>query len=121
MEAAPMSTTLNLLDVLLARGRNFASHGNGTEATRILERLASFRSLPPALAEETQSELADLAFARRDYKNARRHLSAALARSPENADYHYRMAVAIEEDAEVDDRRAGVYYRRALALEPANP
>lgn len=116
-----MSKTLNLFDQLLSRGQQCQHHGLDREATGFLGKLASFRSLPPDVAEETQVRLGELAFGRRDFKQARRHFAAALTRRPEEAEYHYLMAIAIEEDKELNQAGAGRSYRQAIAFDPDNP
>jgi predicted Zn-dependent protease len=116
-----MSKTLNLVDGLLSRGQNLHRHGLFHQAAESLKKLSTFRLLPGPVAEETQKRLADLALERRQFKQARRHLAAALAHQPDEAEYHYLMAVAVEDDESADSKRAGRHYRRALALDPRNP
>lgn len=116
-----MSTTLNLADCLLAKGRTLQELGRPHDALRLLTRLAGFRELAPAVAEETQTRLAELLLRRRHYLQARRHLTAALAHRPNNARYHYLMATAWEADQKGDRQRAAEHYRRSLQLEPKQP
>ncbi len=52
-----MSTTLNVVDHLLARGRNFQKVGRDRDALHIFNQLAAFRDLPAAVNEETLSTL----------------------------------------------------------------
>ncbi len=115
-----MSRTLNLIDVLLNSGRHFTEIGRTQEAIAILTRLAEFRKLPREVLEELHALLADLYLRQADHTKARRHLSAALAAHPLNAEHHYMMAVAIEEDDDADLKRAEMYYARAVELEPDN-
>jgi Tfp pilus assembly protein PilF len=116
-----MSTTLNLVDRLLARGRNFQALGRDFDAHHILSRLADFRDLPADVAEETQARLAELCLRRKRHKKARRHLTAALRHQPDNARYHYLMATAVEADKKADPERAAEHFRRALELDPEQP
>jgi tetratricopeptide (TPR) repeat protein len=116
-----MSMTLNLFDHLLARGRNLHKLGREHDALRLLHRLADFRELPPAVAEETQSRLADILLRRRRYKQARRHLTAALTQQPANARYHRLMAAALSGDDRMDPQRALEHYRKALEIDPDQP
>lgn len=116
-----MSRKLNLVDCMLTRSRQLQTHGLGSQATTLLQKLSNFRDLPPDVAEESQYRLAELALERREYKQARRHLAVALAYQPEEASYHYLMAVAIEDDPDSDKARAGRRYRRAITLDPENP
>jgi len=41
----------------------------------------------------------------------------ALASRPLHAEYHYMMAIAIEEDDQADLKRAEIYYARAVELD----
>jgi tetratricopeptide (TPR) repeat protein len=92
--------------------------GRFTEALDPLTRLAGFRSLPDHVNEELQSLLAEIYLQQKKYKDARRHLAAAIALRPNKGEYCYLMAVAIEEDERADRGRAELYYSRAIELEP---
>jgi Tfp pilus assembly protein PilF len=116
-----MSKTLNLVDRLLARGRKFQNLGRDFDAQHILSRLAGFRELPAAVAEETQARLAELCLRNKRHTRARRHLTAALRHQPDNARYHYLMASAVEADNKADPERAAEHYRRSLDLDPEEP
>jgi tetratricopeptide (TPR) repeat protein len=116
-----MSMTLNLADRLLAMGRNLQELGRTQDAVGLLDRLEGFRQLPADVAEETQARLAEIALERRQYKKARRHLTAALVYRPANGHYHYLMAVALENDESGDRHRAAEHYRKALRLDPNQP
>jgi tetratricopeptide (TPR) repeat protein len=113
-----MKTTLNLVDQLLARGRNFQELGRLHDAQDLLTRLAGFRELPAAAAEETQARLAELHLKRKQYGRARRCLAAALAHNPNDAHYHHLMAVAHQADDRGDLRRADKHFRKSLQLNP---
>jgi Tfp pilus assembly protein PilF len=113
-----MSRTLNLADRLLATGRNYQQLGRTQEALQIFERLAGFRSLRPAVAEETQAHLAEICLSRCQFPQARRHLIAALAHQPKKANYHYLLARALEADEKTDPHRAALHYRKALTFDP---
>jgi Tfp pilus assembly protein PilF len=116
-----MSTTLNLVDRLLVRGRHFQNLGRDHDALHILGRLAGFRELPAEVAEETQLRLAELYLRHQRLKKARRHLTAALRHQPDNAQYHYLMATAIEGDPKAEPERAAAHFRRSLVLDPDQP
>jgi Tfp pilus assembly protein PilF len=116
-----MSKTLNLVDRLLARGRQFQALGRDFDAQHIFNRLAGFRELPAAVAEETQARLAELCLRRKRHQKARRHLTAALRHQPDSARYHYLMAAAVEADSKADPERAAEHYRRSLELDPEQP
>jgi Tfp pilus assembly protein PilF len=112
-----MSTTLNVVDHLLARGRHFQQLGRVHEALQTLTRLTGFRELPAQAAEEAQVRLAQLNLRRRRYARARRHLAAALMHAPDNARYHYLMATALRANDKGDLDKAAVHYRRSLELD----
>jgi tetratricopeptide (TPR) repeat protein len=116
-----MSKTLNLVDCLLARGRNLQQLGRDQDALVILQRLAGFRQLPRQVAEETQLRLAEIQLERGEFQSARRHLTAALAQKPTSARYHFLMATALEADENGSDRRALEHYRMSLQLDPDQP
>lgn len=116
-----MSRTLNLVDRLLALGRNYQHVGRNHDALQILKRLAGFQELPADIAEETHARLAELNLHGDKYLRARRHLSTALVYQPENALYHYLMATAHTEDEKGDKQRAAEHFRKSLALDPKQP
>lgn len=116
-----MNRTLNLIDILLTSGRNLFLMGRFTEALAALTKLAGFRKLPRPTLEELQALLAEIHLQQKNYKDARRHLTAAIAIRPLKAEYHFLMAVALSEDEEADRERADMYYARAIELEPEQP
>jgi tetratricopeptide (TPR) repeat protein len=116
-----MSMTLNLIDRLLARGRTLQRLGRDRDALRLFRRLAQFRELPAAAAEEAQARLAEIQLDRRRYHRARRHLAAALRHQPDSARYHYLLATAVAAEDTGDPRRAAQHYRRSLQLDPRQP
>jgi tetratricopeptide (TPR) repeat protein len=116
-----MSHTINLVGGLLSAARNLQELGRHQAAINLLERLAAFRELPPAIAEEAHSRLADLYAQQEQFKQARRHLTIAITYRPQHAPYHHRMACWIEADPNAAIERAGRYYRCAVRAEPENP
>jgi Tfp pilus assembly protein PilF len=116
-----MSMTLNLVDRLLARGRNLQALGRTHDALRVFKRLAGFRELPADAAEETQARLAELHLHHHRFARARRHLTAALRSCPDSAHYHHLMATAAAADGRGDLERAAEHYRRSCDLEPDQP
>jgi Tfp pilus assembly protein PilF len=116
-----MSKTLNLVDCLLAKGRNLQQLGRGQDALVLFQHLAGFRQLPQQIAEETQLRLAEIQLERGEYQSARRHLTAALAKKPTSARYHFLMATALEGDEKGSDRRALEHYRMSLQLDADQP
>ena len=116
-----MSMTLNLVDRVLARARHLRAVGRTDDALSLFERVAGFRDLSAAAAEETQVQLAELHLRRRRFRRARRHLTAALAHRPDSARYHYLMGRAVNGGSAADPRRAAEHYRRSLELKPDQP
>lgn len=115
-----MIPTLNLVDGVLAMGRRYQEVGWHRDAAAILTRLSHFRYLSAEAAEETQARLAEIYLKRRKYKQARRHLTAALRYQPDNARYHYLLATALCAEEGEDLPRAGEHFRRALELDPGH-
>jgi tetratricopeptide (TPR) repeat protein len=113
-----MSRTLNLADRVLALGRNFQELGRDGDALRLLDRLASWRELPAEIAEQTHARLAEIHLRHSQYAQACRHLEAVLGHRPENARYHYRLAVAFDGDKKSRNQIAYEHYRRSLELDP---
>ena len=87
-------------------GRRYQEAGRHRDAVTVLTRLSHFRFLPSEAAEETQARLAEIHLKRRKYKQARRHLTAALRHQPENARYHYLLATALQAEEGGDLERA---------------
>jgi Tfp pilus assembly protein PilF len=115
-----MKPTLNLVEGVLAMGRRYQEVGRHRDAVVILMRLARFRYLSADAAEETQARLAEIYLKRRKYRQARRHLTAALRYQPDNARYHYLLATALSAEEGADLQRAGEHFRRALELDPGH-
>jgi tetratricopeptide (TPR) repeat protein len=113
-----MSRTLNLVDGLLLMGRRHQQFGRARAALTVLARLAGFRELPRAVAEETQARLGEIQLRRRKFRRARRHLAAALRYDPDNARYHYFLGAALRQQDEGQWERAAGHYRRSLELDP---
>jgi tetratricopeptide (TPR) repeat protein len=116
-----MSRTLNLTDILLTTGRHLFLMGRFTEALEPLTKLCGFGNLPDDVIEELQSLRAEIALQQKRYKDARRHLTAAIALRPLKAEYCHLMALAIDEDALADRERAQMYYARAVELDADEP
>jgi Flp pilus assembly protein TadD len=115
--SAMTQSTLNFVDSLLSRGRYFQQLGRSHDALCILTRLAGFRDLPAAVAEEVQFRLGELQMRHKKHGRARRHLSAALRYAPENPRYHYLLARVLDDDRDGDLARAADHYRSSLALD----
>src|SRR5262245_9130890 len=69
-QGGAMKTTLKLSERLLALGREQMGRGQSQEAQQLLGKLATFGDLSPQIAEDTQSELADICFKQRRFKKA---------------------------------------------------
>lgn len=115
-----MMPNLNLVDRVLAMGRRYQEVGRHRDAVMILTRLSLFRSLSAEASEETQARLAEIYLKKRKYKQACRHLTAALRHQPDNARYHYLLATALVAVDGADLERAGKHYCRALELDPGH-
>jgi Tfp pilus assembly protein PilF len=115
-----MNPTVNLVDGVLAMGRRYQEVGRLRDAVALFTRLSRFRYLPAEAAEETQARLAEIYLKRRKYKQARRHLTAALRHQPDNSRYHYLLATALCAEEGSDVERAAEHYRRALELDPGH-
>ncbi len=100
--------------------QGYLRHGRDLEALEILTKLVRMGGDDLVVAEQAQVLLAEIHLRRREYSQARRHLHVALAYRPDNAQYHFMMAVALEDDPEADPRRALHYFRQAARLDPAN-
>jgi tetratricopeptide (TPR) repeat protein len=116
-----MTKTLPFTQYVLGMGRNLQALGQDGAAARLLNRLSLFRDLPSDLAGETYLRLAEMHLDQRQYKQARRRLTAVLALQPDNARAHYLMAEAALEEVARDPRRAMLHYRHCTRLEPDNP
>jgi tetratricopeptide (TPR) repeat protein len=116
-----MSTTLNLADCLLTQGRNLHQLGRSHDALHVLDRLTTLQELPPEVAEEAATRLAEILLRDHQYTRARRHLTAALAREPQSARLNYLMASALDLDEQGDPEQALEHYRRSLAADPDQP
>src|SRR5438270_876774 len=62
-----MSKTLNLSECLLTMGRDLHELGRHQDASKVLDRLAGFRDLPAAVAEECHARLADIHLSRKQW------------------------------------------------------
>jgi len=113
-----MSRTLNLVDILLTSGRHLFTMGRLQEALVPLTRPLGFRKLPGHANEQLQALLAEIYLQRQEYKSARRHLTAAIAANPLEANYHYLMGIAIVEDSDADQGRAEASFARAVDYDP---
>ena len=65
-----MSKTLNLAECLLNTARNLHQLGRFHEALPLLQRLAQFRVLTPAIAEEAHAILAEIQLSREEIGRA---------------------------------------------------
>jgi tetratricopeptide (TPR) repeat protein len=116
-----MSRTLGLAKQLLERGRRYQDLGRHHDALAILGRLEDLRDLPPEVVEETRDRLAEILLRQRQYRRARRHLTAALVQRPQSARYHFLLAQALNADPRGDSHRAAEHYRKSLELDPEQP
>jgi Flp pilus assembly protein TadD len=118
MEAATMTETLNLFDELLLRARRLQDAGQWRDALGLLARLASFRDLPPSIAEEAHARQGEILLKKRRYRSARRHLRATLRFRSDCARHHFLLGLALHADPEGDREQAAHHYQRSLELAP---
>lgn len=116
-----MSRTLPFYDHLMSLGRHLQRLGLHQEAARLFQRLAGHATLPDDYREEAHYRLAERSLDLGKFRRARRHLAAALALCPDNAQYHHLLGIAAAEDVDCDPARALEYFRRAARLDPDNP
>src|SRR5690349_5704551 len=116
-----ISKKLNLVGALLKRARHLHDLGVSDEAGRLFHRLMNLRELPLEVAEEIQGRMAEIRFDQGRFRKARRHLAAALAYQPDNAHYHYMMALAAEADPDCPLDRAYKHFRRCVKLDAEHP
>jgi Tfp pilus assembly protein PilF len=116
-----MSRTLNFVDCLLARGRQYQEQGCTNAALNLLTRVSGLRTLTAETAIEVHARLAELHLRNGEYGQARRHLAVALAAKPRSAELHYCMALAFDQDEESDPQEACHHYRTSLKIEPNQP
>lgn len=108
------SATLNFQEQLLERARLLDHCGFLRESTSLYSQLMQ-------LDPETSSEkIADLLLRRGKYTRARRHLTAAISRLPNQASLFFLMAQAILNDEKCQQDRAERFLRRAVELAPKN-
>lgn len=112
-------STISFSATLLERARQFVQWQRPREAKRLLERVLT--SGDPTMTAHAHSLLAECASDQQCFRTARRHLRAALRLTPHDADLHYRYAVAIDVDWEVQPRRSWRAIRRALRLRRDEP
>ncbi len=113
-----MNPSINLLDRLLSQGRRLVFMGRFIEGRRRLEKLLAFPEVPAHQRIEAHQLLADVHIDSQCYRKARRHLLAALGLQPGCAETHYRVAVTLDLDPDVEPKKAAKHFRKALELKP---
>jgi tetratricopeptide (TPR) repeat protein len=113
-----MNPSINLLDRLLSQGRQLLFMGRSVEARRRLNKLLGFPDVTVPQRVEAHRLLADIHVDGQCYRKARRHLLAALGLQPNCPETHYRLAVTLDLDPEVEPKKAGKHFRKALELKP---
>src|SRR5438045_1878764 len=108
-----MSRTLTLIDAAWASAHDAARTGRRADALAILLALRARAALPPTTAAKAHRLAAALHLNADRYAAARRHLRAAAKLEPGNADTHYQLGVAFEDDPHGCDERAARRFRRA--------
>lgn len=113
-----MNSSINLLDRLLTQGRRLVFMGRYGEARRPLEKLLALPEVPVQQRIEAHQLLGEIHTDNQCYRKARRQYLAALGLQPDCAETHYRLAVTLDLDPEVDPKRAARHFRKALELKP---
>jgi len=116
-----MGRTLNLLDTLLLKAQALHELGRSRDALPILRRLNGHPELPQSERLRIHELLGYVYLSLHEFRRARRHFSAAIKLQPDDASTHHGLALAIQNDPEVDARRASRHYRKALELASADP
>jgi Flp pilus assembly protein TadD len=116
-----MSTTINLVEQLLARARRFREVGQPFQAFDLLKRLPLLPDVPAQVAAAVRGQMGELLLRRRRYRQARRHLVEALRLDPGSARYHFLLGLAWQHDPEGDPDRAARHYGRSLRAHPRQP
>lgn len=99
--------------------RTLARVGRTTEALSRLKHLVAAAELPASDAADAHRLAAEILLNTERFAAARRHLRAALAIEPGNAETCYLVGRSYEEDPEGRDDRAARWFRKAMALAPA--
>ena len=113
-----MNQSINLQDQLLSQGRRLLFLGRRADARRRLDKLLAFPEVPENQRVEAHQLLADIHLDVQCYRKARRHLLAALGLRPDCATTHYRLAVVLDLDPDMDPKRSAKHFRKALELKP---
>lgn len=109
---------IKFYEALLDQAGHLQDCGLDVQAVRILKKLAAFAGMPADLVEEIHLRLARTYLRRHKYVRARRHLATVLLYGPENACYHYLMAIALDSGNKAQPDRAARHYRKSLQIDP---
>jgi len=113
-----MTSSINLIDRLIAQSRRLVFMGRRVEARRRLDKLLAFPEVPADIRVEAHRLLAEIHLDSQCYRKARRHLLAALGLQPESAEIHYQLATVLDLEPDMPPKRASRYFRKALELKP---
>lgn len=116
-----ITKTLNLVQMVLKHARHLHDMGVNDKANKLFQRLLAITELPREATEEIHVRLGEICYDQGRFRQARRHLSVALAYQPDNAHYHYMIGLAIEADEKCPLERAFKHYRRAVKLGGDHP
>ena len=116
-----MSRTLTLLGAGWESVRLTAQRGQRTGALKRLTQMLARPDVPAASAAEWHRFAGQLALDLARYATARSHLKAAARLEAEHADTRFLQGCAWEDDPNGCDRRAAVCFKKATALDAANP
>lgn len=113
-----MSGTLRFESRLIDLAREYFDAGRLSACREVLSRVLSFASLPPDEAAQANYLLAQVHFETSDIENATQSLRESVRANPNNADYRFRLAQALEESEE--SQEALGHYAAAVRLDPGD-
>jgi len=116
-----MSRTLTLLEAGWESVRATAERGQRTSALKRLKQMLARPDVPAACAAEWHRFAGQLALALARYTTARSHLRAAARLEAAHANTRFLQGLAWEDDPDGCDRRAALCFKKAVALDAANP
>jgi len=116
-----MSRTLALIGAGWDSVRSMAAHGQRMDTHTRLRCLLARPDLPPTIAFDANRLAGELLLEAEKYREARRHLRAAVALAPNDAETYHKLGLAFERDPHGCDRLAARSFAKACKLEPKNP
>ncbi len=116
-----MGRTLSWVEHLLEVSRREIESRRPERALRLLGCVARALEVTSPVALVAQERMAEASLMLGDFRQARRCLRRAMKMAPESGKPYLLLARAIARDPAIDARKAGFYYRKALAQTPDDP